>query len=394
MTFSEMLDELRVSSSHLTYHLENLGELLSKAENGHYKLSTFGEAAVTTMKIVEEAPDVPSKHHWSLPLRWKTVLVLFLATTVLMSGLFCVEYVSMNQLTKDYAVLKVDYDRLLSWSAGTDEAIRFLQVVPQINVSAYQSTFSSAVAPRPDLANIIEETLKYSLKSSESQIDVSIRFRDNKFSRYTLSLFEGGPIYSQPQLSSVLETAKNLLQRFRTYEDFSYLEDMSSMLASIKTLENTEVTSGNIKLRITVSGTKTEITWVYVENGIEFQSKYFSLVFDKRDLTELTDNWFLFTIGSTTINISSEEAIAKAKEYLKTYKWTADGVEVSNFKVLDEPVSCLLLPHVRGNSLALIPYWYVTFTLDKTYPGGVDLISVGIWADTAEVAHVRTLSGP
>ncbi|MBM4401513.1 MAG: winged helix-turn-helix transcriptional regulator, partial [Crenarchaeota archaeon] len=56
MTFSQMLETLGVSSSHLTYHLENLGELLTKSEDGQYKLSTFGVASVNTMNIVEEAP--------------------------------------------------------------------------------------------------------------------------------------------------------------------------------------------------------------------------------------------------------------------------------------------------------------------------------------------------
>ena len=61
MSFSRMLEELGISSSHLTYHLENLGELVSKAETGEYRLSTFGAAAVDTMRIVEEAPAVRSK---------------------------------------------------------------------------------------------------------------------------------------------------------------------------------------------------------------------------------------------------------------------------------------------------------------------------------------------
>jgi hypothetical protein len=40
----------------LTYHLESLGELVSKMEDGRYKLSSFGEASVITMKGVEETP--------------------------------------------------------------------------------------------------------------------------------------------------------------------------------------------------------------------------------------------------------------------------------------------------------------------------------------------------
>jgi len=69
MTFSQMLEVLGVSSSHLTYHLENLGELVSRQETGEYRLSTFGAASVGTMKVVEEAPAVRLKHGFPLSLR-------------------------------------------------------------------------------------------------------------------------------------------------------------------------------------------------------------------------------------------------------------------------------------------------------------------------------------
>ena len=56
MTFMEIVEQLEVSSSHLTYHLESLGELLAKTETGEYRLSNFGKAAASAMKGVEEAP--------------------------------------------------------------------------------------------------------------------------------------------------------------------------------------------------------------------------------------------------------------------------------------------------------------------------------------------------
>jgi DNA-binding transcriptional ArsR family regulator len=395
LTFSQMLEELGVSSSHLTYHLENLGELLSKAEDGQYKLSTFGEAAVSTMKIVEEAPAVPSKHHLALPLKWKTIFAVFLVLIILLSTMAYVQFASSSQLSKEHELLKVEYERLLSWSAGTDDAIRFLQNVLQINVTAYDATLlSNEVVPRPDLGGIDEERLTYSLVSSESQINVVFRFRNDKLSRYQLSLIEGAPIYSQPPPSTVLEAAKKLLQRCIAYDGAPYMEEMSNMLDLVNDTENTEITSGNMKLKIAFIGTTAEVQWLYTENGIDFQTKALSFVFENRVLKELTDGWFLFTIGSTTVSTSSEEAIEIARNYVKTYSWTADGTVVSDFNVLDDPVSCVLLPHVRDeSSLALIPYWYVTLYLDKVYPGDVDRISVGLWADTGKVAHVRTLSG-
>ena len=56
MSFSEMLEVLGVSNSFLTYHLENLGELVSKKEDGKYRLSSFGEDAMATMTRVEDIP--------------------------------------------------------------------------------------------------------------------------------------------------------------------------------------------------------------------------------------------------------------------------------------------------------------------------------------------------
>ena len=66
LAFSELLELLGISSSNLTYHLENLGELVSKNETGVYRLSTFGQAAVGTMKIVEAAPQVQPKKFTTL----------------------------------------------------------------------------------------------------------------------------------------------------------------------------------------------------------------------------------------------------------------------------------------------------------------------------------------
>ena len=96
MTFSEMLDLLGVSSSNLTYHLESLGELISQ-ENCIYKLSTFGSAAVGTMKIVEEAPEVQPKKRSSTSLKWKTALGILLIGIVVFASVSALSLNMLNQ---------------------------------------------------------------------------------------------------------------------------------------------------------------------------------------------------------------------------------------------------------------------------------------------------------
>jgi DNA-binding transcriptional ArsR family regulator len=53
-TFSDLQKQFNIESSHLTYHIEGLGNLLYKAEDGKYALSSLGEAAVSMMRNVEE----------------------------------------------------------------------------------------------------------------------------------------------------------------------------------------------------------------------------------------------------------------------------------------------------------------------------------------------------
>ncbi|MCW4054369.1 MAG: winged helix-turn-helix domain-containing protein [Candidatus Bathyarchaeota archaeon] len=395
MTFSQMLDALGVSSSHLTYHLENLGELVSKAENGEYRLSTFGAASVDTMKIVEEAPAVRSKMGLPLSLKWRSLLAILVIAVVLFASMSYVQYASLNQLSSDHELLKSRYEQLLSWSATTDTAITFIQEVVQIDTEEYHATLlSDTVEHRTDLGGIVEEILRYSLTNIESQIDVIFRFRNQKLSRYQLSLFEGSPIFAQPQPYILLDTVKDLMERLGSFGDDLYLEEMGNMLASVEEIENNEIVEGSIKLKISVSGSRTQFLWMHTENGVDFSPKSLSLVYENNVLKELTDGYFLFTVGTTQLNVASEDyAIEIARNAMEDFTWTAEGIVVSDFKVLEQPVSAIFHPTLREEGVALIPYWEVTLYLDKVYPGGINRIAVGIWADTAQIRRIRTASG-
>ena len=394
MTFSQMLEALGVSSSHLTYHLENLGELVSKADNGKYRLSTFGMASVSTMKIVEEAPGVRSYHGFPLSLKWKSFLAVLIVAVVLLASFSYVAFTSFSQLSGEHELLQERYDQLLVWSASTDDAINFLEDVIQFDTGKYQATLlSDTVEHRSDLGGVAEENLRYSLIDSESQIDVILRFRNQKLSRYAC-LFEGSPVYSQPQPYTMLDAAKGLMDRFSSFEDTSYLQDMRAMLDSVEETDNAEIVEGNIKLTVSISGSSAEFLWQYTENGVDFSPKSVSLIYENGVLKELTDGFFLFTIETTQVTIATEEeAIAIARNAVEDFTWTADGVVVSDFTVLTEPVLATFHPTLRTNSLALVPYWEVRLYLDKVYAGGVNHIDVGVWADTGEVRRILTKSG-
>ena len=131
---------------------------------------------------------------------------------------------------------------------------------------------------------------------------------------------------------------------------------------------------------------------MYTDKGIDFNAKSLRMTFQNNVLTALTDGYFLFTVGNTNLAITQDKAVQIAKNYVKTLTWNIDGKQVSGFNTLDQPVSVQFVPHPRGNSVALVPYWYVVLRLDQIYAGGINEVTVGLYADTGEVVDVQMLS--
>lgn len=101
-SFSELQRVFKIESSHLTYHLEGLGNLLLKTEDGKYGLSSLGEAAVSMMRQVEEPPKTPLQFRFPSR-KWKLLLGALLIGMVLLSTLFYLEY---QGLSAQYSTLR------------------------------------------------------------------------------------------------------------------------------------------------------------------------------------------------------------------------------------------------------------------------------------------------
>ena len=403
MTFSQMLDELQIPGSHLTYHLENLNEFLIKQPDGKYKLSSIGEASCSIMKGAEDVPNMQTKKFSMLPLRWKTVFTVFAIGLIVLASFSIFQSYALNQLSNDYTHLRADLEKaqqqnqqIISWESA-ERALTIIRDVAQIDTTKYQTTLlRDSVENRSDLGNVVEELLQYLLTASESKIDLVLRFRNDHFSLFQLSLIEGilpfAPIYVQPPSTNIMETARKIIDRYHSVSSAPYLQEMSILLASANSI-NEEQTLGNTKLKVTSYGDNTEILLMYTQNGFDYPAKNIRLTFYKNLLQELSDDWFLYTVNNPQINISSDDAIQIARNTAKTFTWTADGQQITNFNVLAEPVSAIYFAHTRtADSLTLVPYWFVTLYLDQEYPGGVNSITVGVWADNGEVANIQALS--
>jgi hypothetical protein len=304
------------------------------------------------------------------------------------------EYYSINQLSSVQRSLSVENQHLMSYGMGADKVANFIQNVTKIDTRNYTlSLLSNNMQWRTDFGGVPEEIIQYSLTSSKSNLNVDFRFRNNHFSRYELDMIESSPIFSQNPPNDVLQNAKYTLASYKTYSGDAYLTNMTDLLATISTVINSEVTQGNIKLQISVSGDTVVFLWMYTEAGIDYQAKGLQMTFENNVLTTMSDGYFLFTVGSTDLSTSQEKSVDIAKNYVKTLTWTIEGKQVSNFSGVDPPLSVQLVPHTRGNSVALVPYWYVEMSLNKIYSGGINEVAIGIYADTGQVSDVQILSG-
>ena len=404
LTFSQMLEELTIPSSHLTYHLENLSELVIKDGDGKYELSSFGKASVSVMKSAKEVPDIHKKRFSVLPRKWKWLYAVFIIAIVFMASLAYVQYASYDRLLNDYATLKIDLDQtkaenqqLLEWSTSSGKAMTMIRDVMQIDLPNYQATLlSDKVEQRLDLGGAIEEVMRYSLVNNQSRIELTLRFRNAHFSLLQVTQLEGLPnfplVYTQPQPRDVVQACQGLFDRYRFALYDSYMDEVTKLLTSANESSNGQ-TLGNTKLQISSYGDSADVLLLYTVNGMDFEAKSLHVVFQNHVVTEFSDDWFLYQIGSTQATISQDQAVLIAKNAAKNYSWNANGTQVTNFEILDNPVSAQFYPHPKTENLTLYPYWYVTLYLDKTYPGGVSEIAVGVWADTGQVANIQALSG-
>jgi DNA-binding transcriptional ArsR family regulator len=406
VTYSQMLEELGITSSHLTYHLENLGDLVIKDESGRYELSSFGKAAVTMMRGAEEVPDTRTKRFSALPLKWKSLYAFFIIAIVLLASVSFIQFSSFNKLSSDFNALQKDYvdvvaqNRQLMLSNTSNDAEQakiLINNVLQIDTSKYQLNLKGdTVQRRADLGGIIEEILQYSLVNNASRFDLTMRFRNGHFSLLQINQLEGSPsfplIYTVPQPTEVFQTCRGLLDRYKIAFNDSYMDQVSALMASAKA-NGGDQTFGDVKLQFSSYDDYADVLLLYSKNGADFQAKSLHLSYQDKILTEFSDDWLLFKVGSTQIDVSKEQAVLIAKNAAKSYSWTVSGTKVSSFQILDNPVSAQFYPKPGDSDIfTLYPYWYVTLYLDKTYPGGVSQIAVGVWADTGQVESIDALA--
>lgn len=284
------------------------------------------------------------------------------------------------------------------WSAQ-DETLSVAKYLYELDMTKYNPQLISDTFP-PTFGLPATEDVLFTLGNVSDlhrDVDFSCSFTNQKLTLAMFSVYNGAPFYIEPQPTNPIDATKAFLDRYQKYSGASYVQAMRDMLNNINSTQNTIITPGGIKLTVTtIAPGWVSFRFDKIINGLETQ-EWLEVDFENYYLSTFVDKWNTFTVGSTDINVSKDEAMRIAREYLKTYSWNVSQgngglVEVKDFTVLETPVDVSMWMYPRQDPLTVYPHWNVVLYLDKVYAGGVSRIEVGVWADTGEIVYCTPLS--
>jgi hypothetical protein len=273
-------------------------------------------------------------------------------------------------------------------SVTQKKGLVFIENMLPLDISQYNITLNQS---RTEGYAI--EIEQYTLESDENALDVICTIENNVLWSCSVYVRNGSVISDRPY-ASINDAVTSFLMKYQNYTHIDSTE-MIDMLSNVDPTKNATITSGALKLTVThkdLSGTwfgdSIDFHWVQTFNGCDYLAV--DLVFRDGVFSSLIDHRQLYSIGNTAVNISKEQAVKIAMEYIENYSYKiAEDVWISDFNVTG--TSAGLFSTVR-EPYVLYPYWQVKLFLDKTYPGSVDGLLVFIWADSGEAfdcSHFR-----
>jgi len=115
--------------------------------------------------------------------------------------------------------------------------------------------------------------------------------------------------------------AKDFLNNYNSYTEKSFYSTLATTFNSVKGDKNETTISGNIKFEATATEDAKTFRWTYINNGVEAPSKCVVFGYENGYLKYFMDNWDLYKIGSTQVNISEKAAIEITLEASENFSW-------------------------------------------------------------------------
>ncbi len=245
-----------------------------------------------------------------------------------------------------------------------------------------------------------QEDIEYQLISQDNRLNVFCTFANDNLQMLQILDNVGSPIFAKPQSVDAVGAAKDFLKSYQTYTGSSIYGQLESTLGTVDGSKNLTQTSGNTKLEVcTASNGYSSFKWTYTVNNILAPTKFVALGFNNNSLAYFVDNWQLFTIGSTKVTISKNDAqtigLNAAKTHFANAPLDDDAFEFENFNQSNVAFAALIFDRSsygdathNGDSLTLYPVWRVGVQLNKWY-GDLYGIEVDMYADTGQIISAK-----
>jgi len=288
-------------------------------------------------------------------------------------------------------------------TTAQDQARAFIENALPVDLSKYNITLTNhstlnetAIAEATGLSpsnNRVIDTVRYTLSSEESTVDVICKIENNVV-RYCHIYPKNGSVISNEQYTNPLDAVKSFLEKYQNYTKIDST-NLIELLDNVDITKDSSITVGNTKLTITntlfAGEDLTKFKWAYTVNGVDYTSLQVS--FQKNGIFDsFRDTRAVYTIGDTSINISSEQAIEIALNYLPSYSYEMPyNTMVSDFNVTEDKITTAL-ESSPVNYPEMRPYWHVKLPLNQTYPGSVQGIAVYIWANSGEIISCSNIA--
>lgn len=262
-----------------------------------------------------------------------------------------------------------------------EKAISFLRDVIQLDLSHYDLTLSTSNMNLDTLYLNYKLTPKAFLSLEKSQ---TLTFQFYNGSLTSFGVQPGSDlVFTQARPDRFNQTLV-IMERYQTWLDDPQVGEMVTLLKQVGSEQNVFQASGNLSLRILGYSNTAEYRFSNYLNGVEYSG--ISIAQTSTGAIFFTDNRASQPIGDTTINISEDQAIAIAQNYVAAHPFrgtTGDSKEITNLKITG--VKAVVLKSSMRVNHTLYPYYDVQFNVENTHSSVIDGCGVNVGAKDGDI---------
>jgi hypothetical protein len=230
--------------------------------------------------------------------------------------------------------------------SSSEKGLNILSNVLSIDLSTCNVTSSLVSQNDAFLGVISRQTVDYAFTFDKSSIQVHTAFVKGNLQMLYILGSENQSL-SPIKTSNTSEAARTFLTSYAKQTNNSLYLTLVDLLSQSSVDKNTTVTSKALKLETIIDERSATYTWYYSSDGLDATCKCITLSYQDGAFKSFLDNWEIYNVASTTVNLSEKQAIdlamAKAKDFALDITNGNTTAKITNFKITGANLTQLYL---------------------------------------------------